>query len=237
MPRSRNLRAKCRSCQGADSRTRKVRANGVRSARSADRNAISGSICQAPSRRASSATSPARVTAGLGSSRNAPGVATGTSAPGPPGPLPERSPPGPPGSPEAAAVPGPPDLVAARSGPGVPDGAASVSPDGRTVARLRAVASAGDHSMASFKSRSTATNSASQPAGTRLRGSPGAALMPTAGTTRARSRHQPSGGWLCPVARRRPPERRAGSTNTASTPARATPVTSAHTADSPSAAP
>src|SRR5262249_21982671 len=56
--------------------------NGVRSGVSPDRNAIRSSIFHAPSSRASSSTSPARVTAGLGSQRNSPGARTGTAGPG-----------------------------------------------------------------------------------------------------------------------------------------------------------
>ncbi len=82
IPSSRSRRANAFSCHGADSSTRSVRPNGLRSGRSADRNAIIGSIFQAPVSRASSSTSPARVTAGLGSSRKAPGGPTGTGAPG-----------------------------------------------------------------------------------------------------------------------------------------------------------
>ncbi len=62
---------------GAESITRSVRANGVLTGSSAERNAMRSSIFQAPTWRASSSTTPARVTAGSGSSRNAPRFADG----------------------------------------------------------------------------------------------------------------------------------------------------------------
>ena len=70
-------------------------------------------------------------------------------------------------------------------------------------------------------------NSSSQPGGTASLARPGAALIPTRGTARARPRHHSSGGSLSPVRSRRPPARRAGSMNTASTPRRLTSRTSA----------
>ena len=79
-PRSRA--ASSFSRHGPESSTRSVRANGVVTGASAARNAIRSSIFHAPTARASSATSPARVTAGLGSSRYSPGSPTGTSSPG-----------------------------------------------------------------------------------------------------------------------------------------------------------
>ena len=56
IPSSRSRRLTCFSFQGIDSTTRRVRANGVVSSRSAVRNAIIGSILAAPSSRASSST-------------------------------------------------------------------------------------------------------------------------------------------------------------------------------------
>jgi hypothetical protein len=81
-------------------------------------------------------------------------------------------------------------------------------------------------------------NSASQPTGISSAGMPGAALMQTASTWPARATHQSSGGSEAPARKRRAsgaeavpgPERRAGSMNTASTPAKGTSRTSATTA-------
>ena len=72
-PSSRSRAANRFSFHGADSTTRSVRAKGVAICWSAVRKAIRGSIFRAPSSRARSSTSPALVTAGLGSSRYAPG--------------------------------------------------------------------------------------------------------------------------------------------------------------------
>lgn len=105
------------------------------------------------------------------------------------------------------------------------------------VARVRAVASAGDHSTASFRSRPSAMNSSSQPGGAASWDSPGAALIPTRPPSRARSRQTDSGGSLSPARSRRPPLRRAGSMNTASAPATAMSLTSAATAVTPPATP
>ena len=89
---------------------------------------------------------------------------------------------------------------------------------------------AGDQATASFRSRRTAMNSSSQPAGTRSCARPGAALMPTAATRSASATHHGRGGSLCPARIRRPPRRRAGSMNTASTPDRPASRASARTA-------
>ena len=84
-PSSRSRAANRFSFHGADSTTRSVRAKGVATSRSAVRKAIRGSIFRAPSSRARSSTSPALVTAGLGSSRYSPGSPTSTGSAWPPG--------------------------------------------------------------------------------------------------------------------------------------------------------
>ena len=198
MSSSRSLAGSCFWFHGAESMTRSPRPNGVRSGAPEDRNAIRSSIFQAPSSRASSSTSPARVTAGLGSHRNSPGARTGTGGPG---------------------------------------AGTMVCPPGRIVARRPAVAMAGDQATASFRSRPTAMNSSSQPAGTASWGRPGAVLMPAEPPRPAWATHQDRGGSLSPARIRLPPLRRAGSMNTASTPRRPMSRTSAQTARTLPAAP
>ncbi len=89
-------------------------------------------------------------------------------------------------------------------------------------------------------------NSASQAGGISSSGMPGAALTQTAATWPVSAAHQSSGGSDVPARKRRVPwpaeavpgpERRAGSMNTASMPARRTSRTSATTAVTRSARP
>jgi hypothetical protein len=206
-PRSRSTPRRRLRFQGREASTRRSRPKGVRRGSSAERKAIRGSSFQAsPSSRASSSTSPARVTAGLGSSRKAPGGRHRTGGPAGSG-EPRRG--APVGRGAAARVQGPGGPVASPA-PGPGPG------PGNTVARRVAVASDGDHRTASLSSRRSASSSTSQPGGTRPRGRPGAALIPTPPTRSPNPRHQASGGRLSPAGRRRPAARRAGSANTAS---------------------
>jgi hypothetical protein len=174
---------------GRLSSTSSVRPNAVRTSASHDRNPILWSIFHTPggdSDRARSATRPARVTAGSGSIRYRPGIATGTAAPGT----------GTSVSPDGSSV--------ARRVTVKRAGDQSIAPPSWRPDEMNSA------------SHPSGTRSAGIPGATLTPTAAPSAPPPAAeAEAEARARQKPSGGSLCPAASRRDPARRAGSTNTA----------------------